>query len=110
MAQEAGSKRGQKHVYTDEFRRSVVDHLLASGKTAAQVAKEFGISAGNLRQWKERYGSAARPADADTPKTPEQLARENQELRQELARIILQRDILKKTIVIVSELSNKNIV
>ena len=47
MAQEEGPKRGQKHVYTDEFRRSVVDRLLTSGKTAAQVAKEFGISAGS---------------------------------------------------------------
>jgi transposase len=109
MAQEEDSKRGQRHVYTDEFRRSVVDHLLSSGKTAAQVAKEFGISASHLRVWKDRYGPVARPADADRAKTAEELARENEQLRQELARVIRQRDILKKTIVIVSEPSNKDI-
>jgi transposase-like protein len=109
MAQEEGSKRGQRHVYTDEFRRSVVDHLLTSGKRSSQVAKEFGISAGMLRVWKDRYGFLAGPADAGRPQTPEELARENQQLRQEVARLVRQRDILKKTIVIVSEPSHRDI-
>ena len=109
MDQNDGSKGRPKKIHTDEFRRSVVDHLLTSGKSAAQVAREFGISAENLRQWKLRYGPAARPADTAAPKSPEELARENQELRRELARVILQRDILKKTIVIVSEPSNRDI-
>jgi len=110
MAQDEDGRRGQKHVYTDEFRRSVVDHWMSSDKSAAQVAKEFGISAVILRVWKDRYGQAARPADADKPKTLEELTRENEQLRQELARVITQRDILKKTIVIVSEPSNKDII
>lgn len=90
------TRRGQKHVYTDEFRRSVVDHLLTSGKSASQVAKEFGLSVVIVRVWKDRYGPGARPPDADTPKTLEELKRENEQLRQELARVITHRDILKK--------------
>jgi transposase len=110
MAKDKDAKRGEKHVYTDEFRRSVVDFWVSSGKSGSQVAKEFGITWALLRQWKTRYGPVTRPTDADEPKSPEELARENRELRQELARVIMQRDILKKTIVIVSEQSNKDIV
>jgi len=47
--------------------------------------------------------------DAPAPQSPEELARENEALRKELARVIMQRDILKKTIVIVLEQSNRDI-
>lgn len=106
MAQEDGLPRKS---YSDEFRRSVVDHLLNSGKSTAQVAREFGITSNNLRQWKLRYGPAAKPIDSAEPKSPEELARENEQLRKELARVTLQRDILKKTIAIVLEQSNRDI-
>ena len=89
--------------YTEEFRRSVVDNWLASGKTASEVSKEFGVNIWNLRDWKRRYGPSAVPLDAAEPKTAEELARENQQLRRELARVTMQRDILKKTMGILSE-------
>jgi len=96
MDRNDGSKAKRKRMaYTDEFRRSVVDHLLASGKPIAQVAAEFGISDGNLRMWKMRYGPESQ-VDNVVPKTPEELVRENQQLRKELARVVMQRDILKK--------------
>jgi transposase len=109
MAEEEKPKQGLRKSYTDEFRRSVVDHLLASGKSIAQVAREFGLAAGMLRVWKARYGPTARPTDGAAPRSREELAREIQRLRQELSRVIMQRDILKKTIGIVSEQSNKDI-
>ena len=104
MDQEKSSKgsAGRK-VYTEEFRRSVVDHLISSGKSVAQVAMEFGIKPWNLRDWKRRYGPTAKPADAGLPQSPEALARENRQLRKELARVTMQRDILKKTAAILSE-------
>ena len=37
------------------------------------------------------------------PKTPEEMSREIQQLRRELARVTMQRDILKKTMGILSE-------
>ena len=43
------------------------------------------------------------------PEKPEELKRELQQLRKELARVTTQRDILKKTILIVSEQSNRDI-
>jgi transposase len=95
--------KGPRKKYTEEFRRSVVDHWLANGKSAAQISKEFGVNIWNLRDWKRRYGPSAAPMDAAEPKTPAELARENQQLRRELARVTMQRDILKKTLGIMSD-------
>jgi len=96
-----GPQRRQK--YTEEFKRSVIDHWQNSGKTTAQVAQEFGINIWNLRDWKRQYGLVAKPVDAPLPKTPEEMRLEIQELRKELVRVTLQRDILKKTMGILSE-------
>ena len=106
MSPEKLNGRSRRKVYTEEFRRSVVDHLLTSGKSAAQVGRDFGVSDGRVRMWKKRYGPQAKPS-ADPlpppPQSPEELARENQQLRRELVRVSLQRDILKKTMAIFSE-------
>jgi transposase-like protein len=70
MDQNSGSTSKRRKVYTDEFRRSVVEHLLASDKPVAHVAREFGIPAGMLRVWKVRYGPRDQWPDASAPKTP----------------------------------------
>ena len=104
MSQEneaAGSKPRKK--YTEEFKRSVIDHWRSSGKSAAQVAQEFGVKIWNLRDWKRQYGAVARPVDGPIPPTPEAMAQEIQQLRKELARVTMQRDILKKSMGILSE-------
>lgn len=110
MDQKQDAQPKRKQEYTEEFRRSVVEQLLSSGKPVAQVAREFGIAASMLRVWKMRYGPGGPPPDAGVPKTAEELERENLELRKELARVMNQRDILKKTLAIVSEQSNKDII
>jgi transposase-like protein len=110
MDQGQGRPGRRKQIHTEEFRRSVVDYLLNNtDKSIAQIAREFGISSEILRTWKMRYGPVANPVDAPVPQSPEELARENEALRKELARVIMQRDILKKTIVIVLEQSNRDI-
>ena len=104
MSQEneaAGSKPRTK--YTEEFKRSVVDHCQTSGKTTTQVAQEFGVNVWNLRDWKRQYRLVAKPVDAPMPQTPEAMSREIQQLRRELARVTMQRDILKKSMGILSE-------
>lgn len=104
MSQEneaAGSKPRKK--YTAEFKRSVVDHWQTSGKSGTQVAQEFGVNLWNLRDWKRQYGLGARPMDGPIPQSPEAMSQEIQQLRKELARVTLQRDILKKSMGILSE-------
>ncbi len=89
--------------YTQEFRRSVVDHLLSSSKSVRQVAEEFGLNEWTLKEWKRKYGAVAAAPDAPMPATPEAMKQEIAQLRKELARVTLQRDILKKTMGILSE-------
>jgi transposase len=89
--------------YDEEFKRSVVDHWRTSGKSAEQVAQEFGVSSWTLRDWKRAYELEAKPVDAPLPPSREALVREIQQLRKEVARLTLQRDILKKTMGILSE-------
>ena len=96
------SHRDGRGRYTQEFKRSVVDHLLSSGKSLAQVAEEFGVNHWTLGEWKRQYGAVARAPDAPMPATPEAMKQEIQQLRKELARVTLQRDILKKTMGILS--------
>ncbi len=96
----AKAKRKQ---YDEAFKRSAVELLLSSGKPVTQIARELGVSQWNLRDWKERYG----PVPA--PQSQADLAAENRQLREELLRVQLQRDILKKTLGILSEPSGKGL-
>lgn len=104
MNQETNSaRRKPRGAYTEEFKRSVVDHWCHGDKTAEQVATEFGVTVWNVRDWRRKYGPTHKPVDAPIPETPEELKRELQQLRKELARVTTQRDILKKTMGILSE-------
>lgn len=103
MSQEMQEGRGRRKRYTEEFRRSVIDHWQSSGRTGAEIAKEFGIPLWTLRDWKRKYHAAAKPVDAPVPQTREEMSQEIVQLRRELARVTMQRDILKKTMGILSE-------
>jgi transposase len=76
----------QRKKYDSTFKREAVALWLKSGKAAKQVAEELGIPEAMLYRWKQIY-SPARDA---------KLQRENELLRE-------QRDILKKTLGIISE-------
>ena len=100
---EATNEVRERRRYTEEFKRAAVENWLSSGKSALRVARELGISAHNLRDWRFRYAPAAKPVDAAVPESPEAMRAEVCRLRKELARVTAQRDILKKTLGIVSE-------
>lgn len=104
MEQEGASKKRRlASPHTEEFKRSVVEHWKSSGKTAAVVAKEFGVNVWNLRDWRQRYAPTPKGVDDPMPESPQEMQREIQQLRKELARTIHQREILKKTLGIISE-------
>jgi transposase len=42
---------GQVKQYEEEFKRQSVNHILQTGKTVAQVARELGISVNTLHGW-----------------------------------------------------------
>lgn len=70
---------------------------LNSGKSARQIGAELGISQNRLYLWRKQYAPATSPAQpVDAESELGALRRENALLRQ-------QRDILKKTLGILSE-------
>jgi transposase-like protein len=88
------------------FKCEAVQNWLASGKSAEVIAEELGITANRLYAWRERFGAAdaggkaaAGPKSGSVAALQSQLEaalRENRHLRE-------QRDILKKTLGILSE-------
>lgn len=86
--------------YDLSFKRSAVEHWLASGKSAQAVAAELGISGQALKTWKQQLAVAPPASGAQTF---EQLQQENRRLRRELHGALCRCDILKKTLGILSE-------
>jgi transposase len=95
--------RRPRKYYEEAFKRSTVELLLSSGRPVAQIAAELGIGEWLLRDWKRRYAVAA------PSRTVAEMAAENQALRQELQRVRNQRDILKKTLGILSTPSESDL-
>ena len=85
--------------YDEAFKRAAVEHWLVSGKSGRQIAGELGINEQSLKVWKQKFKQG--PASAVAP-TLDALQAENRRLQRELRRAQEQRDILKKTLGIIS--------
>ena len=79
---------------------------MLSGKSGRQIAAELGVNQQTLSTWKQAFTQQATPAEVTG--TLEQLQAENRRLQRELARAVQARDILKKTLGILSE-PNENV-
>jgi transposase-like protein len=83
-----------KRSYPEEFRLEAIAFLESSGKSAAAVERELGITPGLLSRWRRNQEERNRRTNGHRPETDErkrvrELERENTTLRQE-------REILKK--------------
>jgi transposase len=87
-----------KH-YDEVFKRDAVA-LLESGRPLKKLAAELGVCAVTLRQWRDRYSKAVNKA---APQSLEAAQMEVRQLRQEVADLRRQREILKKTLGILAE-------
>jgi len=85
--------------YDEAFKRQAVEHWMVSGKSARQIAAELGINEQSLKVWKKQFRQL--PAGQVAP-TLDGLQAENRRLQRELHRAREQRDILKKTLGIIS--------
>jgi transposase len=99
MNNENSSPRKYKR-HDENFKRSAVELWLQGGKSAAQIARELGISTQSLKHWKKQL--AALPVTGPGQRSVEQLEEENRRLKREIHRLAQQRDILKKTLGIIS--------
>jgi len=83
--------------YDNQFKRHAVSLWLDGERSAREVAQELGIPEGLLHSWKTKFARAPKPlSQGELEAEVAALRRENAQLRQ-------QRDVLKKTLGILSE-------
>lgn len=85
--------------YDEAFKREAVEHWMVSGKSGRQIASELGIHEQSLKVWKQKFKQL--PAGQVAPAL-DALQAENRRLQRELRHAQEQREILKKTLGILS--------
>jgi transposase len=92
-----------KSSYSEQYRQEALELWRNSGRSAAKVAAELGIRAPLLYRWARRE----RAPEASVPGRPrrvlEELETENRHLRAENTKLLEQREVLKKSLGILSE-------
>jgi transposase len=94
--------------FNETFRKEAVTHWISSGRPAHIVAEELGIRPHLLYSWRKRYAPPAAAggraaAGGAKPPSPAQLEAELAAAQREIRHLREQRDILKKTLGIVSQ-------
>ena len=91
--------------YTEEYKKEALKLWRASGRSAAKVAAELGIRAPLLYRWAhlEREPETTK-AKSKAEGSVAELEAEIRRLRAENAKLLEQREVLKKTLGILSEL------
>jgi transposase len=91
--------------YTKEFKLEALELLKTSGKSAAKLERELGITQGMLLKWRDRYQVKQENGKARLePSDLEAAQAEIRRLRRELKVAEQERDILKKAVSIFSKM------
>jgi transposase len=95
----------KRRAYTETFKLEALELLESSGKSAAQIERDLGITQGLLVKWRDRYQVKKENGEARlAPSDLEAAQAENRRLRRELAIAEQERDILKKAVSIFSKM------
>ena len=89
--------------FDDNFKRQAVANWLASGKSAELIAQELGIGSNRLYAWRKRFAPQETPGPSPKSRSLAELQAQLDAAHRELARVREQRDILKKTLGILSD-------
>jgi transposase len=91
--------------YSDEYKEQALQLWRASGRSAAKVAAELGIRPPLLYRWArtERPLTNTSPSGQKRLRSVEELEAEIRRLREENAKLLEQREVLKKSLGILSE-------
>jgi transposase len=83
--------------YDKEFKLSAVKMIMEEGMNTAQVSRDLGVNENSLYKWKREYVSDQQNAFPGKGRMkPEE--EELRELRKQVKRLEMERDILKKAI------------
>lgn len=90
--------------YTEEYKREALELWRASGRSAAKVAAELGIRPPLLYRWAHlERGPNACKSESKPNRSIAELEAEIRRLRAENAKLLEQREVLKKSLGILSE-------
>lgn len=91
MEAEKPAAKRHRTKYDAAFRTEAVNRVTQDGQVATRVAQALGMSEAVLGKWvRTARAQAARPANSEA------LEQENKQLRTQLARAEMERNILKK--------------
>jgi transposase len=83
--------------FDQQFRAGAVRIVRETGKPIVEVAKDLGINPGTLANWVKRDRAANAPVDGRLAESErEELLR----LRREVAELAMERDVLKRSVVL----------
>ena len=83
--------------FTAEFKREAVKLADQPGRSMTAVARELGIERSVLKHWIDNFAAGRYEKDKALPLKAAQ-QQENEQLRRELAKVRMERDILKKAL------------
>ncbi len=85
----------KRRKFDQDFKDGAVDIVLTTGRPIAEVARDIGVHEGTLGKWVDKRRKAQIPGTATENERAEliRLRKENAELR-------MQRDVLKKSVVL----------
>lgn len=101
---------GKSH-YSAQYKQEALEHWKNSGRSAARVAAELGIRAPLLYRWAKQLRLAAQQGGQSElkPRRVEELEARIRHLTEENAKLLEQRDVLKKSLGILSELPPRSL-
>ena len=86
-------KRRGRQAFDEQFRREAVRLAESGTMPIAEVARQLGVHLETLRNWRRKARAAG---DGEAATTVPSLEEENRRLRRENARLLEEREILKK--------------
>jgi transposase len=87
----------RKSIYDREFKLNTLKLVESSGKSIQKISDELGISPNTIHNWRKAYREGKYDGPDTSPRfKPEEI--EVRQLKKELARVTMERDILKKAI------------
>ena len=90
----------KRRVFKPEFREGAVRIVTETGKPIGEVADDLGINETTLASWVSRAKRAEKGKPADVDEEMARLQRENAQLRKDNKELVMERDVLKRCMVL----------